>query len=79
MSQARSVYSTTLSLARSGPMRRAELDAYAEAAWWNGRLEQAIELRGTARVGGNDGGGWERGRLGAAPGAVAPGLPSAAV
>ena len=29
----------------TGDMSPGELDAYAEAAWWNGRLEQAIELR----------------------------------
>jgi class 3 adenylate cyclase len=28
-----------------GELAPAELDAYADAAWWNGRLEQAIELR----------------------------------
>ncbi|MGH2418435.1 MAG: hypothetical protein ACRDFY_08890, partial [Candidatus Limnocylindria bacterium] len=28
-----------------GELSPADLDAYAEAAWWNGRLEQAIELR----------------------------------
>lgn len=29
----------------AGDMSPHDLDAYAEAAWWNGRLEQAIELR----------------------------------
>jgi class 3 adenylate cyclase len=29
----------------AGELAPAELDLYAEAAWWNGRLEQAIELR----------------------------------
>ena len=28
-----------------GDLSPGDLDAYAEAAWWNGRLEQAIELR----------------------------------
>ena len=28
-----------------GDLSPSDLDAYAEAAWWNGRLEQAIELR----------------------------------
>lgn len=28
-----------------GTLAPADLDAYAEAAWWNGRLEQAIDLR----------------------------------
>lgn len=28
-----------------GPLSPVDLDAYADAAWWNGRLEQAIELR----------------------------------
>jgi class 3 adenylate cyclase len=28
-----------------GPMAPVDLDAYADAAWWNGRLEQAIDLR----------------------------------
>jgi class 3 adenylate cyclase len=29
----------------AGELSPAELDLYAEAAWWNGRLEQAIEMR----------------------------------
>lgn len=29
----------------AGELSPAELDLFAEAAWWNGRLEQAIELR----------------------------------
>ena len=28
-----------------GGMSPGDLDAYADASWWNGRLEQAIELR----------------------------------
>jgi class 3 adenylate cyclase len=28
-----------------GTLSAADIDAYADAAWWNGRLEQAIELR----------------------------------
>lgn len=28
-----------------GDLAPADVDAYADAAWWNGRLEQAIELR----------------------------------
>jgi predicted Zn-dependent protease len=29
----------------TGDLSPGDIDAYAEAAWWNGRLEQAIELR----------------------------------
>ena len=29
----------------AGDLEPGDLDAFAEAAWWNGRLEQAIELR----------------------------------
>ena len=34
-----------------GDISPADLDAYAEASWWNGRLEQAIELRERAYAG----------------------------
>jgi class 3 adenylate cyclase len=34
-----------------GDLSPTDLDAYAEAAWWNGRLEQAIELRERAYAG----------------------------
>src|SRR5919107_3191725 len=29
----------------AGELTPTDLDAYADAAWWNGRLEQAIDLR----------------------------------
>lgn len=43
----------------AGELSPADVDAYADASWWNGRLEQGIELRERAYAAATKSGEWE--------------------